>query len=293
MTIKFSHRGICISDMARSERFYREALGFVDYQDHGMIAGPEMSKTTQLPDVVFACKMLRLADGPVIELLEFQNPKAFGPRERRSILQYGLVHLSFYVDDIDASAQRILAAGGQVFDETRAEAPGGVTLLYCTDPDGIRIELMHHADVPARFSHNGICVQDIDLSLKYYEALGFEPAENYLLDQGFDWLGTITEVPDIKLRAQMISDKDGNVIELLKAIAPASFGSLERRALNQYGLTHLAFWDDNPDGTAQALTLRGGHFVAEAHIETPQIELQHGADPDGVRIELMRLVASE
>ena len=290
--LRLSHRGMCISDMARSERFYREALGFVDYQDHGTVSGPDMSKTMQLPDVALNCKMLRLADGPVIELLEFQNPKAFGPRERRSLLQYGLVHLSFYVDDIDAGAQGIRAAGGHVFEETRAEAPGGVTLLYCTDPDGIRIELMHHADVPARFSHNGICVQDIDVSLKYYEALGFAAAENHLLDQGFDWLGKITEVPGIKLRAQMISDKEGNVIELLKALEPASFGSRERRALNQYGLTHLAFWDDNPDATVQALTERGGYFVAAAHIATPQIELQHGADPDGVRIELMRLVAA-
>ena len=42
--------------------------------------------------------------------------------------------------------------------------------------------------------------------------------------------------------------------------------------------------------TVGELTSRGGYFVEEAHVRTPDIELQHGADPDGVRIELMRPV---
>jgi hypothetical protein len=36
------------------------------------------------------------------------------------------------------------------------------------------------------------------------------------------------------------------------------------------------------------LTDRGGYFVEEAHVKTRSIELMHGADPNGVRIELMR-----
>ncbi|WP_156839517.1 VOC family protein [Novosphingobium aquimarinum] len=291
--LSLSHRGICISDMARSERFYREALGFEPYQDHGTVTGPDMEKTMQLPGVQLRCIMLKHPDGPVIELLHFLAPESFGPRERRSMLDYGLVHLSFYVDDIDASAERIVAAGGKVYEETRAHyAEGGTTMLYCTDPDGVRIELMHADGVPARFSHSGICVDDIEASMRYYQALGFEPSDNHMLDTGMDWLGTIMEVPGIKLRAQMIQDGAGNVIELLKVFEPGSTGSRERRKLNQYGLTHLAFWDDQPDATVDALTSRGGHFVEDAHVKTPGIELFHGADPDGVRIELMKPMAA-
>jgi len=75
---------------------------------------------------------------------------------------------------------------------------------------------------------------------------------------------------------------------LLKLFEPASFGPRERRALNQLGLTHLAFWDESIESTVEALSELGGFFVEEAHVRTPTIELQHGADPDGVRIELMR-----
>jgi catechol 2,3-dioxygenase-like lactoylglutathione lyase family enzyme len=232
-------------------------------------------------------------DGPVIELLQFLEPPATGPREKRSTLQYGLVHISFYVDDIDAWAARIAEAGGRVYDETRAHfAANDTTMLYCTDPDGVRVELMKSPGEAERFSHSGICVEDIDASLNYYEALGFTPAENYVLDQGFDWLGVINEVPGIKLRAQMARDSAGNTIELLKVLEPSSFGSRERQPLNRFGLTHIAFWDEDPDTTATELSRRGGYFVEEAHVTTPAIELMHGADPDGVRVELMRPVSS-
>ena len=286
---RLSHRGICVSDLAASERFYRDALDFAPHQDYGVVEGPDMAQTMQLADVRVRCKMLVHRDGPVIELLHFLAPPAFGPRERRSTLQYGLVHLSFYVDDIDAAARRIEAAGGSVHRHTRAHyEEGRTTLLYCSDPDGVRIELMHSEGVPARFSHSGICVDDIDVSLRYYRALGFEPAENYILDAGYPWLATINEVEGIKLRAQMIRDSEGNTLELLKVFEPASFGPRERRALNQLGLTHLAFWDESIDSTVEALSELGGFFVEDAHVRTPTIELQHGADPDGVRIELMR-----
>lgn len=291
--VKLSHRGICVSDIATSARFYQDALGFEPYQDHGIIEGPDMAKTMQLPGVRLRAVMLKRPNGPVIELLQFLEPQATGPREKRSTLQYGLVHISFYVDDIDAWAARISEAGGTVYEETRAYFAGNdTTMLYCTDPDGVRVELMKSPGEAERFSHSGICVDDIDRSLRYYEALGFTTAENYVLDQGLDWLGVINEVPGIKLRAQMVRDAQGNTVELLKVFEPESFGSRERQPLNRFGLTHLAFWDDEPEKTSAVLSERGGYFVEEAHVTTPEIELLHGADPDGVRIELMRLVSA-
>ena len=291
--IRLSHRGICVSDIAASERFYREALGFEPYQDHGIIEGADMSKTMEIPDVRVRAVMLKRPDGPVIELLLFLEPPATGPREKRSTLQYGLVHISFYVDDIDIWAERIAQAGGTVYEDTRAYfADNDTTLLYCTDPDGVRVELMKSPGEAERFSHGGICVDDIEVALSYYEVLGFARAENYVLDQGYDWLGVINEVAGIKLRAQMVRDPAGNTIELLKVITPDSFGTRERQPINRFGLTHLAFWDDDPAGTAAMLTERGGYFVEEAHVKTPAVELMHGADPNGVRVELMRLVSS-
>lgn len=285
---KLSHRGICVSDLAASERFYCEALGFEPFQDFGVLEGPEMATTMQLPGVKLRARMLRRPEGPVIELLQFLQPCATGPREKRSTLQYGLVHISFYVDDIDAWAARITRAGGTVHEHTRAYFEGNdTTLLYCTDPDGTRVELMKSPGEAERFSHGGICVDDVEAAMRYYEALGFSAAENYVLDQGFDWLGVINEVPGIKLRAQMVRDQDGNTIELLKVIEPDSFGPRDRQPFNRFGLTHLAFWVDDPEATLADLAQRGGSFVPEAHVISHGIELFQGTDPNGVRIELM------
>ncbi|OCC24448.1 hypothetical protein MB02_07690 [Croceicoccus estronivorus] len=291
--IRMSHRGICVSDLATAERFYRDALGFEEHLDYGILEGADMERTMELPGVRLRAKMLRHPSGPVIELLHFLEPEASGPRERNSALGYGLFHISFYVDDIDAAAQKVRDAGGAVIEETRVQDPdSGIILLYCTDPDGVRVELMHHPEVPARFSHSGIRVDDVEKTLEYYATLGFQPAENYDFENGPDYLGVIMEVPGVKFRAQMMRDADGNTVELLKISEPQPSGSRERKPLNRFGLTHMAFWDDDMEKTVVELTNKGGYFVEAAHVRTPQIELQHGADPDGVRVELMRPVAA-
>ena len=59
--------------------------------------------------------------------------------------QLGLTHLSLRVDDVDGLAATIEALGGTVVPATRTtfELPEArLDFLYCTDPDGVRIELM-------------------------------------------------------------------------------------------------------------------------------------------------------
>jgi catechol 2,3-dioxygenase-like lactoylglutathione lyase family enzyme len=277
--LRMSHRGICVADLAASDRFYREALGFEAYMDHGVVEGPDMARTMQLPGVRVRCPMLRHPDGPVIELLHFLTPPGFGPREPRPLAQFGLIDLCFRVADLDVASARIVAAGGRII--------GGVdaTLLFATDPDGVRIGLIRRDDAPAGFSHSTMAVADLGIALHYYAALGFAPVEDALLDGA--WLGPADEAAGLAFDVRTIRDGDGNTLRLVKMLNPAGSGPRERRALNQLGLTHLAFWDDAPDPTCAELTTRGGHFVAAAHVVTPQIELRHGADPDGIRIELM------
>ena len=59
--------------------------------------------------------------------------------------QVGLTHLSLRVDDVEAAAATIEALGGSVVRSTRTTLEFGdstLDFLYCTDPDGVRIELM-------------------------------------------------------------------------------------------------------------------------------------------------------
>ena len=228
---------------------------------------------------------------------QFVKPAAFGPRERRPGNQYGLTHLAFYVDDMVAAAERIWDAGGQVHRHTRTTFPeGNTTMMYCTDPDGVRIELMHNPDIrvgpaaPAKFSHSGICVSDLDRSARFFDdAIGFAPAEHYALQNHSSWLDTVNELSDVRLTAQMMRSREGNTIELLKMDSPACAGPRERRPMNQFGLTHLAFYVDDIDRSAERVLANGGRSYPHTRAKFENgTEIMYCTDPDGVRVELMR-----
>ena len=138
----FSHFGICVSDLERSLAFYCGALGFEKAESHAI--GSEFAGLMDLPDVEVTSQFIRR--GPTaIELLSFGEPAPFGPRERRAVNQLGLTHLSFRVRDVAATTERIVALGGAVVESSRTTIDLGGTALefvYCTDPDGVRVELM-------------------------------------------------------------------------------------------------------------------------------------------------------
>jgi len=290
MTITLSHRGICVRDFAESLRFYRDGLGFSE-AEHFTMDDPALSTVMEIEGAEIRAQMVRNAQGIALELLQFAHPAASGLRKRRPNNQFGLTHLAFYVDDMEEAAARVRAAGGTVYEHTRATFPEGrTTMMYCTDPDGARIELMHNPDVPARFSHSGICVSDIDLSMGFYDrAIGFAPAESYALTDHSSWLDVVNELDGVRLRAQMVRSAEGNTVELLKMESPACFGPRERRAMNQYGLTHMAFYVDDIDAVAAVVLAAGGQTYPQTRaVFGSGIEIMYCTDPDGVRVELMR-----
>ena len=86
------------------------------------------------------------------------------------------------------------------------------------------------------FSHLGICVSDLDRSLRFYcEGLGFEEVASHHVGGEF---AALMEVEGVELESRMLS-RDGVTIELLGYAAPGTTGEATRRPMNQLGLTHL------------------------------------------------------
>lgn len=290
MRVQFSHRGVCVSDLDDATRFYHHALGFEPEGDRQAFEGAAFDTGAEITDVKFTLQTVRNRQGVTLQLAKYEWPGGMGSRERRPNNQYGLTHLAFYVDDMDAAASKILAFGGTVHEHTRASfKENSAQMMYCTDPDGTRIELMFSPKESARFSHSGICLADIDCSQRFYcDLLGFTAAENYELDDHSSWLDIINELKNVKLRAQMIRDEHGNTLELLRITSPDCFGTLERRPMNQYGLTHLAFWVDDIDTVAQKIQALGGQAHLHTRSHTNGVDRMFCTDPIGVRIELMK-----
>ncbi len=147
MKPSFSHLGICVSDIDRSLRFYCEALGFEAAESYEV--GDEFGPLMELEDVKLRSQFIQHEEGMRLELLFFDSPAAEGSRTRRRVNRYGLTHLSFRVDHVDTVAEKVRELGGEVHDHTRTtfgEGDEALDFVYCSDPDGVRIELMKLAD---------------------------------------------------------------------------------------------------------------------------------------------------
>jgi lactoylglutathione lyase len=141
----FFHGGICVSDMERSLRFYRDVLGLevhfdvvldaVDYVR--AVLGAEMRD----------CRVVYLrvpgSEGVFVELLEYRGtdgrpvaPRSWDP---------GTGHLCFHVSDAEALHRRALEAGFGARSGTVQVIPvgpnRGARAAYLLDPDGYHVEL--------------------------------------------------------------------------------------------------------------------------------------------------------
>ena len=116
----FSHTGICVSDLARSTAFYRDALGFK--QHHRLhFEGEPASTLLQIKDVELDVVYLE-RDGTVIELLYFPERVESRNAIPREVNRTGLTHFSFNVDQID---QVVHNAPKQIWPTPKCGAWGG------------------------------------------------------------------------------------------------------------------------------------------------------------------------
>jgi len=134
-------------------------------------------------------------------------------------------------------------------------------------------------------SHVGLCVTDVERSRRFYcEGLGFEVAEAHEIDDTF---GRALEVDgEVRLTSQFIR-KEGMAIELLGYASPGVHGE-PSRSRNQLGLTHLSFYVTDVDAAAAQLVDLGAKVLDDTRTVLGDFELVFLADPDGVRIELMK-----
>lgn len=138
-TYRSSHVGLCVSDLEKSLRFYRDGLGFEQVAHYVL--------DEQIPEVDSPCSLtstMIVKDGMRIELLAYSKPGVIGePHHRRNHL--GLTHLSFFADDIDAASEKMLEYGGTIVPDTRSglDDPEAAQFTFVADPDGNRVEFMY------------------------------------------------------------------------------------------------------------------------------------------------------
>ena len=139
-------------------------------------------------------------------------------------------------------------------------------------------------------SHIGLCVRDLERSRRFYvDGLGFTEFARFEIDR------PIAEVdPPCHLTSFFI-EKDGLRVELLDFRTPPVVGTPSTRR-NQLGLTHLSFVVDDVDAAASELERYGGRIVdgtRSGQHDPASVQIIFLEDPDGTRVELMRLAAGQ
>jgi catechol 2,3-dioxygenase-like lactoylglutathione lyase family enzyme len=147
---RVSHLGVCVADLARARRFWREALGFREAGELA-VAGEPAATLLGLPGVRLRAVYLE-RDGLRVELLHYDAPAAIpaGEPEPGAMNRRGPTHLSLRVADLAAACAAVEAAGGRVLAATRIDLPAARTrAVFALCPDGTRLELVEAPGDPA------------------------------------------------------------------------------------------------------------------------------------------------
>ena len=124
---------LCVRDLARSLRFYRDVLGCSLVAELGY-AGAASSEALGLAATEFRSALLE-RDGMRLELIAFASGPAAqddAPRADRP----GLSHLTFLVDDLRATLQSLRDQGVPAVEGTQVEHAAGTASCLVRDPDG-------------------------------------------------------------------------------------------------------------------------------------------------------------
>jgi glyoxylase I family protein len=113
------------------------------------------------------------------------------------------------------------------------------------------------------FSHIGICVTDLDRSIRFYtDVFGF--VQLYQLDFDNNEVAATME-QEGRFRSAMLI-RDDIRIELLQWVDVVITGSGERKPMTELGFTHLSFRVDDVDGLTEAILAAGGTLVESTRV---------------------------
>jgi catechol 2,3-dioxygenase-like lactoylglutathione lyase family enzyme len=148
------HVGMTVPDIEEATNFFKEAFQAgvcydVQKPEHDPMKGEEVEKQLGLPDgfSIIHMRLLRIGDGPTIELFQLGN-KTDGEPAR--ISDMGLHHFGFYVDDMETASRAFESAGGTLLTDPHPlagveDGPRNAG-VYGTTPWGSLIELLTYPD---------------------------------------------------------------------------------------------------------------------------------------------------
>lgn len=138
--VGFDHVTIAVTDLDQAEQFFG-LLGFEETK-RTVVSGDEMSRYMAIPRWKADHITLELQDAPShqeVQLLRFHHPTLPDKPDEGNLARLGFNHVCFAVTDLDATLERLAAAGVVVRNDVMEFHDR--RLVFLVGPDDVTIEL--------------------------------------------------------------------------------------------------------------------------------------------------------
>jgi predicted enzyme related to lactoylglutathione lyase len=149
MAIRYVHTNIIARDWRALTAFYVRLFDCKPVPPERDLAGDWLDAATGLDDAHITGLHLRLPGhgdtGPTLEIFSYD---AMPEHPEMAANTPGFSHIAFLVDDVEAMAEAVLAAGGSAVGEiAHRDVPGvgRLTFRYLRDPEGNILEVQRWA----------------------------------------------------------------------------------------------------------------------------------------------------
>lgn len=126
-------------------------------------------------------------------------------------------------------------------------------------------------------------VADLDRSIAFYRALGFEMGETFTLQPPYARL--LGQAPDFIVRGVYMR-RDGIPIELVQFVSEPVTAPPSPDLGRQLGIAHIRFGVRSLAPVEAAVRAHGGTVIEDRRTTASGMDYVYCADPDGVRILL-------
>lgn len=138
MTTELFHMGLCVSDIDKSLHYYRDVVGFEAGApvDHRSTTFDELSNNANTH-----VRVAYLRRGSfILQLIQYlaAGDTALDLHHNRP----GCAHLSFYVDDVDATFEGLVERGDVTITSKVVQLGPTMRSFYTEDPDGLPVEFL-------------------------------------------------------------------------------------------------------------------------------------------------------
>jgi catechol 2,3-dioxygenase-like lactoylglutathione lyase family enzyme len=139
--VYFNHLGHTVVDIARSQRFYEELLGFRFWWDF-KVPDELSSKVLMVPPPVGLTATYLWRPDLTLNLMHFGDENAQRVYRERKLNEPGYSHIALSVEDHAGVLARVPELGGEVLQESMGPASAWGTAVFIRDPDRQLIEIV-------------------------------------------------------------------------------------------------------------------------------------------------------